>query len=75
MRRRRFIAIIAGIAALPLAAHAQQAVPSTAQAASTDISGCVPIRPGFPSGWMGRAGMAGERILAIAGFSRQRWPG
>src|SRR5438309_2188763 len=28
MRRRDFIALIAGIAALPLAAHAQQAVPS-----------------------------------------------
>jgi hypothetical protein len=75
MRTRVFIAINCGIAALPLAAHAQQAVPSTAQAASTDISGVCQIRPGFPSGWMGRAGMAGERILAIAGFSRQRWPG
>jgi polyvinyl alcohol dehydrogenase (cytochrome) len=31
MRRRDFIATIAGIAALPLAAHAQQAVPSIAQ--------------------------------------------
>jgi polyvinyl alcohol dehydrogenase (cytochrome) len=31
MRRRDFIAIIAGIAALPLAAHAQQAVPQIAQ--------------------------------------------
>jgi polyvinyl alcohol dehydrogenase (cytochrome) len=31
MRRRDFIAAIAGIAALPLAAHAQQAVPSIAQ--------------------------------------------
>src|SRR6266478_5443853 len=31
MRRRDLIAIIAGIAALPLAAHAQQAVPSIAQ--------------------------------------------
>src|SRR5882757_5183990 len=31
MRRRDFIAIIAGIAALPLAAHAQQPVPSIAQ--------------------------------------------
>src|SRR5580700_5183950 len=31
MRRRDLIAIIAGIAALPLAAHAQQAIPSIAQ--------------------------------------------
>jgi polyvinyl alcohol dehydrogenase (cytochrome) len=31
MRRRNFIALIAGIAALPLAAHAQQIVPSIAQ--------------------------------------------
>src|SRR5437868_12326242 len=38
MRRRGFIALIAGIAGLPLAAHAQQAVPSIAQTASTDIS-------------------------------------
>ena len=42
MRMRGFIAIIAGIAALPLAAHAQQAVPSTAPTASTDISRCAP---------------------------------
>src|SRR5713101_2246016 len=48
MRRRRFIAIIACVAALPLAARAQQAVPSTAQAASTDISGCVPKSVGYP---------------------------
>lgn len=48
MRRRRFIAIIAGIAVLPLAAHAQQAAPSTAQASSTHISGCVVNSAGFP---------------------------
>ena len=29
---------------------------------------------GFPSGSMGRDGMAGGRILATAGFSQQGWP-
>jgi polyvinyl alcohol dehydrogenase (cytochrome) len=37
MWRRDFIAIIAGIAALPLAAHAQQAVPSIAQQNGADL--------------------------------------
>jgi hypothetical protein len=31
MRRRNFIATIAGMAALPLSAHAQQAIPSIEQ--------------------------------------------
>ena len=44
MRRRDLIAIIAGIAALPLAAHAQQQAPP----ASTDISKCAHNPDGFP---------------------------
>ena len=48
MRRRYLIAVIAGMAALPLAAHAQQTASSTAEAASADISMCVPNSAGFP---------------------------
>jgi len=48
MGRRDFIALIAGIAALPLAAHAQQAVPSIAQTGSTDISKRAQNFVGFP---------------------------
>jgi polyvinyl alcohol dehydrogenase (cytochrome) len=44
MRRRDLIAIIAGIAALPLAAHAQQQAPP----ASTDVSKCTHNLDGFP---------------------------
>ena len=44
MHRRALIAIIAGIAALPLAAHAQQQAPP----ASTDISKCAHNPDGFP---------------------------
>ncbi|MET0720158.1 MAG: PQQ-binding-like beta-propeller repeat protein [Tardiphaga sp.] len=82
MRRRRFIAIIAGIAALPLAAHAQQAVPSTAQAASTDISGCVPNSAGFPqrldgprwNGWGADPGNSRFQPTAMAGLTRDQVP-
>jgi polyvinyl alcohol dehydrogenase (cytochrome) len=82
MRRRRFIAIIAGIAALPLAAHAQQAVPSTAQVASTDISGCVPNSAGFPqrldgprwNGWGADPGNSRFQPTAMAGLTRDQVP-
>jgi polyvinyl alcohol dehydrogenase (cytochrome) len=82
MRRRRFIAIIAGIAALPPAAHAQQAVPSTALAASTDISGCVPNSAGFPqrldgprwNGWGADLGNSRFQPTAMAGLTRDQVP-
>jgi polyvinyl alcohol dehydrogenase (cytochrome) len=82
MRRRRFIAIIAGIAALPIAAHAQQAAPSTAQAASTDISGCVANSAGFPqrldgprwNGWGADAGNSRFQPTAMAGLTRDQVP-
>jgi polyvinyl alcohol dehydrogenase (cytochrome) len=82
MRKRRFIAIIAGIAALPLAAHAQQAVPPTAQAASTDISGCVPNSAGFPqrldgprwNGWGADLGNSRFQPTAMAGLTRDQVP-
>ena len=82
MRRRRFIAIIAGVAALPLGAHAQQAVPSTAQAASTDISGCVPNSAGFPqrldgprwNGWGADPGNSRFQPTAMAGLTRDQVP-
>src|SRR5262245_33097235 len=67
MRRRDFIATIAGIAALPLAAHAQQqAVPSIAQTASTDISECAQNSVGFPQR------LDGPRWNGWGGGSRQQ---
>jgi hypothetical protein len=66
MRRRDFIAIIAGIAVLPLAAHAQQAAPSIAQTASTDISKCAQNSAEFPSGSIGRDGRT-YAVNAITG--------
>ena len=82
MRRRGFIAIIAGIAALPLAAHAQQAVPSTTQAASTDISGCVANSAGFPqrldgprwNGWGADPANSRFQPTAMAGLTRDQVP-
>ena len=68
MHRRGLIAIIAGIAALPLAAHAQQNASSTAQAASADISTCVPNSAGFPQR------LDGPRWTEILPSGRKRRP-
>src|SRR5215510_11935704 len=81
MRRRDFIATIAGIAALPLAAHAQQqAVPSIAQTASTDISKCAQNSVGFPqrldgprwNGWGADVGNSRLQPAAMAGLTRDQ---
>ena len=81
MRRRDFIATIAGIAALPLAAHAQQqAVPSIAQTASTDISKCAQNSVGFPqrldgprwNGWGADLGNSRFQPAAMAGLTRDQ---
>jgi len=82
MRRRDFIAIIAGIAALPLAADAQQAVPSIAQTASTDISKCAQNSVGFPqaldgprwNGWGADLGNTRFQPTAMAGLTRDQVP-
>jgi len=82
MLRRNFIALIAGIAALPLAAHAQQAVPSMAQAASTDISKCAQNSVGFPqpvdgprwNGWGADLGNSRFQPAAMAGLTRDQVP-
>jgi polyvinyl alcohol dehydrogenase (cytochrome) len=82
MRRRDFIAIIAGIAVLPLAAHAQQAVPSIAQTASTDISRCAQNSVGFPqaldgprwNGWGADLGNTRFQPTAMAGLTRDQVP-
>jgi polyvinyl alcohol dehydrogenase (cytochrome) len=79
MRRRDFIATIAGIAALSLAAHAQQqAVPSIA--ASTDISKCAQNSVGFPqrldgprwNGWGADLGNSRFQPAAMAGLTRDQ---
>jgi len=81
MRRRDFIATIAGIAALPLAAHAQQqAVPSIAQTASTDISTCAQNSVGFSqrldgprwNGWGADLGNSRFQPAAMAGLTRDQ---
>ena len=81
MRRRDFIATIAGIAALSLAAHAQQqAVPSIAQTASTDISKCAQNSVGFPqrldgprwNGWGADLGNSRFQPAAMAGLTRDQ---
>jgi polyvinyl alcohol dehydrogenase (cytochrome) len=82
MRRRDFIAIIAGIAALPLAADAQQAVPSIAQTASTDMSKCAENSAGFPqaldgprwNGWGADLGNTRFQPTAMAGLTRDQVP-
>src|SRR5262245_62032312 len=82
MRRQAFIAIIVCIAALPLAAHAQQAVPSTAQAASTDISRFVTNSAGFPerldgprwNGWGANPGNSRFQPTEMAGLTREQVP-
>ena len=82
MRIRGFIALIVGIAVLPLAAYAQQAVPSIAPTASTDTSRCPPNSAGFPqrldgprwNGW--GADLANSRFqpAAMAGLTRDEVP-
>jgi polyvinyl alcohol dehydrogenase (cytochrome) len=75
MRRRAFIAIIAGIAVLPLAAQAQQA-------ASTEISKCAQNPAGFPqaldgprwNGWGADLGNARFQPTAMAGLTRDQVP-
>jgi polyvinyl alcohol dehydrogenase (cytochrome) len=82
MHRRGLIAIIAGIAALPLAAHAQQNASSTAQAASADISTCVPNSAGFPqrldgprwNGWGADPGNGRFQPTEMAGLTQDQVP-
>ena len=82
MRRRDFIAMIAGIAALPLATHAQQTVPSIAQTASTDISKCAQNSVGFPqrldgprwNGWGADLGNSRFQPAPMAGLTRDQVP-
>jgi polyvinyl alcohol dehydrogenase (cytochrome) len=80
MYRRGLLAIIAGIAALPLAAHAQLTASSTAQAASVDISTCVPNSAGFPqrldgprwNGWGTDPGNSRFQPTEMAGLTRDQ---
>ena len=82
MRGRNFIALVAGIVALPLAAHAQQAVPSIAQAASTDTSKCAQNSVGFPqrldgprwNGWGADLGNSRFQPAEMAGLTRDQVP-
>src|SRR2546430_3080315 len=82
MRRRDLIALIAGIAALPLAAHAQQAVPSIAQTASTDISKCAQNSVGLPqpldgprwNGWGADLSNSRFQPAGMAGLTRDQVP-
>ena len=82
MRRRDRIAIIVGIAALPLAAHAQQTVPSIAQTTSTDISKCAQNPVGFPqrldgprwNGWGADLSNSRFQPAAMAGLTRDQVP-
>src|SRR5258705_6653313 len=82
MRRRDFIALIAGIAALPLAAHAQQAVPSIAQTASTHLSKCAQNSGGFPqrldgprwNGWGAALTKSPVQPPRVAGLARDHVP-
>ena len=78
MRRRDLIAIIAGIAALPLAAHAQQQAPP----ASTDISKCAHNPDGFPqrldgprwNGWGVDINNSRFQPAAMAGLTPEQVP-
>src|SRR5438046_1848146 len=82
MRRRDFIALIAGIAALPLAAHTLHAVPSIAQTASTDLSKCAQNSGGFPqrrdgprwNGWGADLGNSRFQPAAMAGLTPDQVP-
>jgi polyvinyl alcohol dehydrogenase (cytochrome) len=78
MRRRDLIAIIAGIAALPLAAHAQQQAPP----ASTDIFKCARNPNGFPqrldgprwNGWGVDINNSRFQPAAMAGLTPEQVP-
>jgi polyvinyl alcohol dehydrogenase (cytochrome) len=78
MRRRDLIAIIAGIAALPLAAHAQQQAPP----ASTDVSKCTHNLDGFPerldgprwNGWGVDINNSRFQPAAMAGLTPEQVP-
>jgi polyvinyl alcohol dehydrogenase (cytochrome) len=82
MRRRNFVVLVAAIAALPLAAHAQQAATSTAQAASTDISKCAQNSVEFPqrldgprwNGWGADLGNSRFQPAEMAGLTRDQVP-
>jgi polyvinyl alcohol dehydrogenase (cytochrome) len=82
MRGRNLVALVAGIVALPLAAHAQQAVPSVAQAASTDISKCAQNSVEFPqrldgprwNGWGADLSNSRFQPAEMAGLTRDRVP-
>jgi polyvinyl alcohol dehydrogenase (cytochrome) len=74
--------MIVGIAAVPLAAHAQQAAPSIAQTTSTDISRCAQTSVGFPqaldgprwNGWGADLGNTRFQPTAMAGLTRDQVP-
>jgi polyvinyl alcohol dehydrogenase (cytochrome) len=78
MRRRDLIAIIAGIAALPLAAHAQPQAPP----ASTDVSKCAQNLDGFPqrldgprwNGWGVDINNSRFQPAAMAGLTPEQVP-
>jgi polyvinyl alcohol dehydrogenase (cytochrome) len=82
MRRRNFVVLVAAIAALPLAAHAQQAATSTVQAASTDISKCAQNSVEFPqrldgprwNGWGADLGNSRFQPAEMAGLTRDQVP-
>jgi polyvinyl alcohol dehydrogenase (cytochrome) len=81
MRRRDVIAIIAGMAVLPLAAHAQQAAPSSVTA-STDSSKCAQNSAGFPqaldgprwNGWGVNPSNTRFQPTAMAGLTKDQVP-
>lgn len=78
MRRQDLIAIIAGIAALPLAAHAQQQAPP----ASTDVSKCAQNLDGFRerldgprwNGWGVDINNSRFQPAAMAGLTAEQVP-
>ena len=78
MRRRDLIAIVAGIAALPLAAHAQQQAPP----ASIDASKCAHNPDGFPqpldgprwNGWGVDINNSRFQPAAMAGLTPEQVP-
>jgi polyvinyl alcohol dehydrogenase (cytochrome) len=82
VRRRNIIALVAGMAALPLAAHAQQAVISIAQAVPTDISKCPQNSVEFPqrldgprwNGWGADLSNSRFQPAAMAGLTRDQVP-
>jgi polyvinyl alcohol dehydrogenase (cytochrome) len=78
MLRRDLIAIVAVIAALPLAAHAQQQIPP----ASSDVSMCAINPDGFPqrvdgprwNGWGADVNNSRFRPAAMAGLTPEQYP-